>query len=209
KGTDSQFAFIAAEPGLGRRTIFWRRPTGPPLTPEEVDIPRVEGARILHTDGRFTAASLAACKAAKRAGVPVVADADSFHEGLVDLARVSDYFIASENFAAAFLGQENPREACSRIADLGPRVAGVTMGPRGYIALAGGRLIEKPAYPVEPVDTTGCGDVFHSGFIYGLLRGWGYEKCLDFAAWAAAMVSLKMGGRSGIPTLQQIREKGF
>jgi sulfofructose kinase len=209
RGTDSQFAFIAAEPGLGRRTIFWRRPTGPPLTPEEVDIRRVEGAKILHTDGRFTAASLAACKAAKRAGVPVVADADSFHEGLVELARVSDYFIASENFAAAFLGQENPREACSRIADLGPRVAGVTLGPRGYIALAGGRLIEKPAYPVEPVDTTGCGDIFPAGFIYGLLQGWDCEKCLDFAAWAAAMVSLKMGGRSGIPTLQQIREEGF
>ena len=35
------------------------------------------------------------------------------------------------------------------------------------------------------------------------------EKYLDFAAWAAAMVSLKMGGRSGIPTPQQIRERGF
>ena len=208
-GTESQFAFIAAEPGLGRRTIFWRRPTGPPLTPEELDIRRIERAKILHTDGRFIDASLNACKAARGAGVPVVVDADSFHEGLVDMARVSDYFIASENFSAAFLGKENPREACYRIADLGPRVAGVTLGPRGYIALAEGRLIEKPAYRVDPVDTTGCGDVFHSGFIYGLLQGWEYDKCLDFAAWAAALVSLKMGGRSGIPTPEQIRERGF
>jgi len=209
KGKDSQFAFIVAEPGLGRRTIFWRRPTGPPLFPEEIDLRRVEQARILHTDGGFVEASLAACKAARKAGVQVVTDADSFNEGLVELARWSDFFISSENFASALLQKEDPREACQRIAELGPKVAGVTLGARGYVALAEGRWIEKPAYPVEAVDTTGCGDVFHAGFIYGLLQGWDYEKCFDFAAWAAAMVSLKMGGRSGIPSLERVRERGF
>lgn len=209
KGKDSQFAFIVAEPGLGRRTIFWRRPTGPPLSPEEIDLRRVEQARILHTDGRFVEASLAACVKARKAGVQVVTDADSFHEGLVELARWSDFFISSENFASAFLQKEDPREACRRIAELGPKVAGVTLGAKGYVALAEGRWIEKPAYPVEAVDTTGCGDVFHAGFIFGVLRGWAYEKCFDFAAWAAAMVSLKMGGRSGIPSFEQVRERGF
>ncbi len=206
---DSQFAFIVAEPGLGRRTIFWRRPTGPPLSPEEIDLRRVEQARILHTDGRFLEASLACCKTARKAGVQVVTDADSFHAGLVELARWSDFFISSENFASAFLKKEEPREACRRIAQLGPKVAGVTLGAKGYVALAEGRWIEKPAYPVEAVDTTGCGDVFHAGFIFGVLRGWAYEKCFDFAAWAAAMVSLEMGGRSGIPSLEQVRERGF
>jgi ribokinase len=209
KGKESQFAFIVAEPGLGRRTIFWRRPTGPPLSPEEIDLRRVEQARILHTDGRFVEASLAACVKARKAGVQVVTDADSFHEGLVELARWSDFFISSENFASAFLQKEDPREACRRIAQLGPKVAGVTLGAKGYVALAEGRWIEKPAYPIEAVDTTGCGDVFHAGFIFGVLRGWAYEKCFDFAAWAAAMVSLKMGGRSGIPSLEQVGERGF
>ena len=209
KGYGSQFAFIAAEPGIGRRTIFWRKPTGPPLGPEEVDYWMIERAKIFHTDGGFVDAALASCRAARKAGVRVVADADTFHEGWVELAKLSDYFIASEHFADAFLKEKNPMEACRRIAELGPRVAGVTLGPKGYVALAEGRTIEKPAYPVEPVDTTGCGDVFHAGFIYGLIRGWDHEKCLDFAAWSAGMVSLKMGGRTGIPTLEQMREKGF
>ena len=95
----------------------------------------------------------------------------------------------------------------SGLSAAGPQVRILRDGDPGR--RAEGRLIEKPAYRVDPVDTTGCGDVFHSGFIYGLLQGWEYEKCLDFAGWAAAMVSLKMGGRSGIPTPQQIREKGF
>ena len=209
KGYASQFAFIAAEPGKGRRTIFWRRPTGPPLAPQEIDLSMIERAQIFHTDGRLVEASLAAGRAARKAGVRVVADADTFHEGLVELARLSDYFIASEHFAAAFLQKNDPMEACRRIAELGPRVAGVTLGGKGYVAWAEGRMIVRPAYSVEAVDTTGCGDVFHAGFIYGLIRGWDYEKCFDFAAWAASRVSLRLGGRTGIPALKQVREAGF
>jgi sugar/nucleoside kinase (ribokinase family) len=53
QGFESQFAFVAAEPGLGRRTIFWRRPTGPPPKPEELDVDLIRGARVFHTDGLF------------------------------------------------------------------------------------------------------------------------------------------------------------
>ena len=77
------------------------------------------------------------------------------------------------------------------------------------MALVEGRLIERPAYKVEAVDTTGCGDVFHAGFIYGLLQGWKIEKSLDFAAWAAAMVSLKLGGRAGIPPVESYASPPF
>jgi sugar/nucleoside kinase (ribokinase family) len=73
--------------------------------------------------------------------------------------------------------------------------------------LDGDRIIERPAYPAEAVDTTGCGDVFHGGFSYGLVQGWDVDKSLDFAAWAAAKVSLKLGGRAGIPTLEEIRNR--
>jgi sugar/nucleoside kinase (ribokinase family) len=115
---------------------------------------------------------------------------------------LSDYFLASETFAKAFIGEDKPLDACIKLAELGPDVVGVTLGPKGYIALDRGRIIERPAYPVEAVDTTGCGDVFHAGFIYGLLENWNVDKCFDFAAWAGAMVSLRLGGRAGIPTLE-------
>ena len=203
KGFDSQFAFIVAEPGSGMRTIFWRRPTGPPLTPEELDFRIIRNARVFHTDGIFTEASLAGCRAARKAGVRVVVDAGSLRDGMLDIARLSDYFLASETFARDLVGGDNPLAACFKLAELGPRVVGVTLGSKGYIALDRGRIIERPAHPVEAVDTTGCGDVFHAGFIYGLLEDWGIDKCLDFAAWAAARVSLKLGGRAGIPLLSE------
>ena len=194
---------------MGRRTIFWRRPTGPPPSPQELDYSTIRKAAVFHTDGLFTEASLAAAKAAKEAGVKVVVDAGSLREGMLDLAQLSDYFLASETFSDGLVGEGRPLDACRKLAEYGPSVVGVTLGARGYVALAGNRIIERPAYQVDSVDTTGCGDVFHAGFAYGLIRGWKMDKCLDFAAWAAAEVSLQLGGRAGIPPLVRVRDEGW
>ena len=86
----------------------------------------------------------------------------------------------------AFAPGAPPLEACHRLAELGPSVVAVTLGGRGHVALANGREIERPAHQVAAVDTTGCGDVFHAGYIYGLLHGWEVERRLDFASWAAS-----------------------
>ncbi len=203
KGFESQFAFIAAESGLGRRTIFWQRPTGPPPAPEELDFDLIRRAKVFHTDGLFPEASLAAAKAAREAGVPVIVDAGSLREGMLDLARLSDYFIASSAFARSLAGKGDPLAACREIAAVCPGLVGLTLGKEGYLALDRGRVIRRPAYPVEAVDTTGCGDVFHAGFIYGVLKSWTVDQSLDWGAWAASRVSLKLGGRAGIPPLPE------
>jgi ribokinase len=203
---DSQFAFIVSEPGRGRRTIFWRRPTGAALESDEVKYEMIKKARMVHTDGLFIEAALSACKFAKESGIPVSVDAGTLRDGMLDLARFSDFFITSETFASSLVGGNDPLEACYRLSELGPRVVGVTLGDRGSITLSDGVIIEQPAYSVDAIDTTGCGDVFHSGFIYGILKEWSVRKSLDFAAWTAAMVSCKMGGRTGIPSLLQVEE---
>ncbi|MFC1516625.1 carbohydrate kinase family protein, partial [Thermodesulfobacteriota bacterium] len=149
--------------------------------------------------GLFAEASIAACKAAREADTRVVVDAGSLRDGMLDIARLSDYFLASATFARDLMGEDRPLEACYKLAEMGPRVVGVTLGPEGYVALDRGKIIQRPAYPAASIDTTGCGDVFHAGFIYGLLQNWPVDKCLDFAAWAAARVSLELGGRAGIP----------
>ncbi len=205
----SQFAFIAVEPKAGRRTIFWQRPTGKPLGPVEIPPEKIREAAVLHTDGLFIDASLQACRIARQAGVPVVVDAGTLRDGMLELARLSDYFIASETFARQLIGDRDPLDACALLLEQGPRLAAVTLGAAGYGALCGTTAIRKPAYPVAAVDTTGCGDVFHAGFIFGLIQQWDYALCLDFAAWAAAQVSLEMGGRKGIPSLSRIMSQGY
>jgi sulfofructose kinase len=205
----SQFAFIAAEAGTGRRTIFWRRPTGPPPSPAEVPWPLLMNAAIFHTDGLFIDAALAAAKAARNSGVTVSVDAGTIREGMLNLARWSDCFIASETFSRTLVGGDDPEGACRKLAELGPRIVGVTLGARGYAGLAGGKFVRRPAHPADALDTTGCGDVFHAGFLFGLHQKWDVEKCFEFAAWAAGRVSTRLGGRSGIPTAEAMEKQGF
>ncbi|MHC4414583.1 MAG: carbohydrate kinase family protein [Planctomycetota bacterium] len=200
EGATSQVAFITAEPATVRRTIFWRRPTGAPLGPEEVDLDGVKRARILYTDGLYAEAALAACRVAKQHGTEVVVDAGSLREGILDIARLSDHFIVSATFARSYAGSEDPWETCRRLRELGPMVVGVTLGPKGCVALAGDDACTVPAHSVDARDTTGCGDVFHAGYAYGLLKGWPVDQRLDFGAWAAAEVARHLGGRRGIPS---------
>ncbi len=207
-GYCSQFAFIAVEPG-GRRTIFWQRPTGEALRPAEIRLDALRQSRLIHTDGLFIEAALAAASEAKKAGVTVSVDAGTLRDGMLDLARLSDCFVSSEAFARALVGDDDPLGACRKISELGPRIAGVTLGAQGYAALFDGRLIRKPACAVDAVDTTGCGDVFHAGLAYGLLRSWDPEKSFTLAAWAAARVATRLGGRAGIPSRQSLRDEGF
>ena len=197
----SQVAFIVAEKESGQRNIFWQRPEGPPLAAHEIDTGLITHARVFHTDGLFSEAALEAGKAAKAAGVPIVVDAGTLRSGMLKLAGQANCFIASETFSRALVGKNSPRQACRELSKMGPELACITLGARGYVASYKGRLIERPAYPVKPVDTTGCGDIFHAGFIYGLINHWTVEKCLDFGAWSAAMASLKVGGRAGIPAV--------
>jgi len=209
ENSTSQFAFIAVEPDTERRTIFWQRPTGPPLQPDEIPRQKIRKASVLHTDGLFIDAALPACRIAREAGVPVVVDAGTLRDGMLELARLSDYFIASATFACQLTGHQDPLDACTLLLEQGPRLAAVTLGSAGYVARCGRTTIRKPAYPVAAVDTTGCGDVFHAGFIFGLVNRWDYALCLDFAAWTAAQVSLEMGGRKGIPPLREIKSRGY
>ena len=209
KGESSQFAFIVAEPSTNRRTIFWRRPTGEPPGPKEIDTGRLERSKALHTDGLFIEAALHAATIARRASVRVVVDAGTLREGMLELAALADAFVASETFARALVGEDNAVAACRKLSALGPSIAGITLGPRGYVALCEGRIIQGPALSVAAVDTTGCGDVFHAGVTYGLLQGWNPRKSLDLANWAAAAVSTHLGGRAGIPSLKELQTQGF
>ena len=201
EGFQSQQAFIAAEKNGGRRTIFWRRPTGQAAQPEEINMAMISTSLIFYTDGLFADASIAGARAAKQAGRIVVADAGTLRDGMLELSKYCDYFIVSESFAKALVSGDDPYKACERLRKLGPKVVGVTLGERGYLVQHQNNWIERPAYQVNAIDTTGCGDLFHAGIALGILKKWDLEKSLDFAAWAAASVSTRLGGRAGIPSL--------
>ena len=71
------------------------------------------------------------------------------------------------------------------------------------MAVVGDRIVYSKGFEVEAVDTTGAGDVFHAGFIYGLIKNWDVAEILRFANAVAALKCTRMGGRS-VPMLEEV-----
>jgi sulfofructose kinase len=80
----------------------------------------------------------------------------------------------------------------------------VTVGQRGAVALDGDRFLASPGFAVHAADTTGSGDVFRAGFIYGLLNGWPTDRVLRLANAAAAVACTRVGAMASIPTLEEV-----
>jgi sugar/nucleoside kinase (ribokinase family) len=82
----------------------------------------------------------------------------------------------------------------------------VTVGENGAIALDGDALLAAPGFPVTVVDSTGAGDVFRGAYIYGIVRGWSFERQLWFANAAAAVSCTKPGAMGGVPALAEVED---
>jgi sulfofructose kinase len=203
----SQVAFIAIEKETATRTIFWRSPGGRLLQPEELGADFLDGSALLLLDGLMKDVSIYAAEKAREYGIPIMLDAGRLRAGMPDLMKLSDYVVASEEFARD-LGWDPCRETLLREREkLGVKVLTVTLGERGSMtASSDNDYIEIPAFQVHAVDTTGAGDVFHGGYIYGLLKNWSIKETVTFASAAAAMKCAKIGGRYGIPRLSEVKE---
>jgi len=200
----SQVAFVAVERGSGSRTVFWTRGTAHPLDVSEVPRELIEDGRLLHLDGLHAAASLRAAHIARAAGIPVMLDAGTFREPVRDLLPLVDYLAVSIDFARGWLGRDDVSAALDSLSQWGARLTCVTRGARGCVARTAEGTLDIPAFEVEVVDTTGCGDAFHGGLIYGVLQDWPARRALTFASAVAAMKCRGLGGRSALPHLREV-----
>jgi len=193
--------------GGGERTVLCRRDEEMLLLPEDLDRAWITQARALHVDGYETAAATQAAAWARAAEIPVIADLDEIYPGVDDLIANVDYLIVSRDFPRRLTCEGTLEGALRRMqARYGCRLAAATLGESGVLAWDGKRLLHYPAYDVPVVDTTGAGDIFHAGFIYGLLQDWPLERQLKFACAAAAMNCTAAGARGGIRPVKAIEE---
>jgi len=189
----------------GERTVLCRRDERLLLQPSDLDRSWIVNARALHVDGFETAAATLAASWARAAGIPVIADLDELYPGVEDLLDNIDYLIVSRDFPARLTGERHLEQALRRMKSrFGCTVTAATLGQDGVLAWDGGHFHLRPAYRVSVADTTGAGDVFHAGFIYGLLQGWPLPRQLDFACAAAALNCTASGARGGIGPLHHV-----
>lgn len=110
-----------------------------------------------------------------------------------------DYFMPSIEEARDMSGRHDPADCASFYLDAGATCCVFTLGGEGaYYAHRDGTRLHVPAYAIDVVDTTGCGDAFDAGFIAALHHRMDPERSLRFAQAAAALVAGGLGSDAGI-----------
>jgi len=213
-GTDAHLIHVSGTPSArslilvdrtGERTVLCRRDERLILQPTELDREWIVNARALHVDGHDTAAATLAARWAREAGVLVIADLDDNYPGVDELLNNIDFLIVSRDLPVRLTGKPNLRSALRELKRrFGCRLTAATLGADGVLAWDGEQFHHAPAFRVPVVDTTGAGDIFHAGFIYGLLQGWPLPRSLDFSCAAAAINCMAEGARGGISPVDQI-----
>jgi sulfofructose kinase len=197
---------ILIDEASGERSVLWQRVDELVLRPDEVTHAALAEGRVLLMDAVDVPTAIDAARRAKQAGILTVLDADTPAAGIDELLQLTDVLIVAAEFPSRLTGVADLRAAVRQTAKRGPWFVGVTLGPGGALALVHGKLHFVPAFRVPVVDTTGAGDIFHAGAIYGLLHAWSVEDTLRFAAAAAALKCERLGGRPGIPALERALE---
>ena len=205
EGADTQSAFILIDQPTGERTIVWRRDARLALDPDRVDRASVTSGRVLHLDGHDTAAAIRAAAYAREAGIPVVLDIDNIYEGADRLLPLVDFLISSGSFPERMTGISDLRSALKTLASTtGARLVGATLGSQGVLAYFRGEFIHTPGFSIDCKDTSGAGDAFHGGFIYGLLEAYSVEETFRFANAVAALKCRKLGARTALPMIEEV-----
>jgi sugar/nucleoside kinase (ribokinase family) len=107
---------------------------------------------------------------------------------------------------APMLAGEQLLGVARRLRETGPRVVVVTEGEHGSWCASDEGELHVPAFPTVAVDTTGAGDVFHGAFLFGRAQGWDLRRSLLAASATAALKCRALGGRAGIPTLEEVSQ---
>ncbi|MBV9214848.1 MAG: carbohydrate kinase family protein [Acidobacteria bacterium] len=208
-GARTQIAYIVIDEHTGERTIMWRRDRQLAYLPEDAPVHLAAECKVLHMTPHDTAACIKMARAAREAGTIVSLDLDNNFDGLEELLPLVDVCIISSDFPSRFFGMTDIESALGRLADeFGSFVVGCTLGAEGALFHAGGELLRSTGFEVPGgcVDTTGAGDAFRAGFIYGLLSGYSLEAACATANKVAALKCRRMGARNGLPTLDELRQ---
>ncbi len=155
-----------------------------------------------------------AMQSAHQAGARIALDLASFtvveenHRDLMSISRqFVDILIANEDEARVFTGQQDETAALRALAEQA-ELAIVKLGARGSLIGHGDQIISVPAQGVgDVIDTTGAGDLWAAGFIYGLVKGLPLDRCGQLASLCGYEVCRVVGASIPAAGWRRIRQR--
>lgn len=121
-----------------------------------------------------------------------------WYEGIFDLLPMIDVLFMNETECQHYTRCDDIETGARKLAEKAG-MAVIKLGKTGAMAIKDGQKYFAPAYTVKAVDTTGAGDSFNAGFVYGFLQGLPMEECLKCGNGCGALSVTKLGGNTGFP----------
>lgn len=159
-----------------------------------LDIPALERIfqRIKEKPERILVADMTKAKHAERLS------------DLMGLLPYVDCILPNEEEIALLTGERDPRRNAAMLIEAGASCAVIKLGKRGCLVRTADAAYQIPACPVErAVDTTGAGDCFAAGFLWGLSEGLPLLECGRFGCAAASCCVEQLGATDGISSLEE------
>jgi sugar/nucleoside kinase (ribokinase family) len=185
------------------------------LSPDEISVKDFEGFDLVHMEGYLLFNLPFAQKVialAKSAGCKISLDLSSFEvvrifkDLLADMLKNDiDLIIANEDEAAAYT-DASPEASLEIFAPLA-EVAVVKLGAEGVLLAQGKQRFKVSANRVKAIDTTGAGDLWASGFLFGLTQGWSLDKAATLGSQTGAAVVQVVGAVIADKTWADIKSK--
>lgn len=205
-GKTSNFCICVTESAIDGKEFISKPGNFTDITVDELDEDFFRSTQMMHV-ALITPAVAHACDIVHEAGGKISTDANYYRPYTYDYYDKIDIFIGSEMYYHAFcedkrLNPANFRENMNLLREYGPQIVIFTFGADGCRGVYDDQYFELPALPVDVVDTTGAGDVFHGAFDYFYLQGYDVLTCAKYATGVSAIKCTRQGGRPGIPTLE-------
>jgi sugar/nucleoside kinase (ribokinase family) len=124
-------------------------------------------------------------------------------DDVLPVLKYVDIFFPNEQEMLHISGTPTVEEALKKIGPTIPTVV-VKRGGQGALCLSKGQTLSVGAYRAIPIDTTGAGDSFNSGFLYQWLTGGNLHNCMKYGAACGAIATTKMGGATASPSLAEL-----
>ncbi|MGE5559160.1 MAG: carbohydrate kinase family protein [Bacillota bacterium] len=203
---------ISLSAGADRALVTYLGSIGS-LALHEIDSRLLEKTRHIHIGSYFLQNSLRRdiaplFKQVKSRGVTTSLDtgwdvASEWDYGLGEVLEYTDVFLPNEAEALHITGKKNIYDALE-VLSRSCGIAVIKRGALGAVGRSGSLVVEKKAFAVKPLDTTGAGDSFNAGFIYGFINGFDLGRCIVYGNACGAFCVTKAGGASACPTLTEI-----
>ncbi len=209
EGAKTQIAFIVIDERSGERTVIWHRDKMLAYSEKDAPIDAATLGKVLHFTPHDTRACLQMARKAKAGGAIVSIDVDNVFDGINELLPHVDILISSAEFPEKLVGIEDKKNSLREVKSrFGCPIVGMTLGEQGSLLLCENEFVETVGFAVPNgcKDTTGAGDAFRVGLLYGLLTGETVETSARMANAVAALKCRALGARTAMPTVAELSE---